>query len=141
MENKDMMDAVPYKKKTVITSESNCNTGLGKIAVEHLNQERYQIGSGIAVVINNTEFERSLNLPDRVGSDVDAASLFKGFQKLGFKSERLNNVSQEDMEKKFDDIKEDKKSLEETTSPKIFIIQACRGTGLGGGVEMEVDHR
>ncbi|XP_071176331.1 uncharacterized protein [Mytilus edulis] len=182
MENTDMMDAVPDKKKMpVITNskESDCNTGQGKISTAHLNQERYQISCGIAVVINNTEFDRNLNLSDRVGSDVDADSLFKGFQKLGFKTERLNNASKKDMEKKFDEIKEDKKSLQETDclivalmthgneegvfltdtsikmttflsyfnaesckelqmKPKIFIIQACRGTGLGGGVEMEV---
>ncbi|XP_063435194.1 uncharacterized protein LOC134716245 [Mytilus trossulus] len=182
MENTDMMDAVPSKKEMPgITNlkESNCNTGQGKISTSHLNQERYQISCGIAVVINNTEFDRNLNLQDRVGSDVDAASLFKGFQKLGFKSELLNDVSKQDMERKFDEIKEDKTSLEETDclivalmshgneeevfltdgsikmttflsyfnaenckelqmKPKIFIIQACRGTDLGSGVEMEV---
>ncbi|OPL33846.1 hypothetical protein AM593_03819, partial [Mytilus galloprovincialis] len=174
-----MMDDVPYKTEKVITNTSNCNTGQGKISTSHLNQERYQISCGIAVVINNTVFETNLNLSDRVGSDVDAASLFKGFQKLGFNTERLDNASQEDLEKKFDEIKEDKKRLEKTDclvitlmthgneeevfltdgsikmktflsyfnaencrelhmKPKIFIIQASRGTGLGGGVEMKV---
>lgn len=74
-----------------------------------MNQLKYQIGSGIAVVINNTEFERSLNLADRVGSDVDAASLFRGLQKLGFKTERLNNASKEDLETKFNERKTFKK--------------------------------
>lgn len=177
-----MMDAVPYKKEMpVITNlmESNCNTGLGKISTAHLNQERYQISCGLAVVINNVEFEASLNLSDRIGSDKDALTLFQSFKQLGFKSIRLNNVNKDAMEEKFNEIKEDKKSLAETDclvivlmthgteetvfmtdvfiktktimnyfnaencpelqmKPKIFILQACRGTGLGGGVEMVV---
>lgn len=81
------------------------NTGQRDKAKVYLDQERYQISCGIAVVINNTEFESYLNLPGRVGSDVNAASLSKGFQKLGFKSKRLNNVSREDLEQKFNESK------------------------------------
>ncbi|XP_052058991.1 uncharacterized protein LOC127699369 isoform X2 [Mytilus californianus] len=174
-----MMDAAPGKEEKVINSFSESNTGQGNISTAHLNQERYQISCGIAVVINNVEFEANLNLSDRIGSDEDALTLFQSFKQLGFKSERLDNATKDEMEKKFNEIKEDKKSLEETDcliivmmthgteesvfmtdmsiktknvmdyfnaenckelqmKPKIFILQACRGTGLGGGLEMEV---
>ncbi|CAC5372237.1 CASP3 [Mytilus coruscus] len=176
---RDMMDAVPGKEEKVIYSFSESNTGQGYISTAHLNQERYQISCGIAVVINNVEFESNLNLSDRIGSDEDALTIFQSFKQLGFKSERLDNATKDEMEKKFNEIKEDKKSLEETDcliivmmthgteesvfmtdmsiktksvmdyfnaencrelqmKPKIFILQACRGTGLGSGLEMEV---
>lgn len=155
--------------------ESGSNSGPGTISESHLNQERYSISAGIAVVINNIEFQRDLNLPDRKGSDVDASSLFQRFQELGFDSDLLNDASNADMMEKFNEIRDDKENLKKTgclivallthgnedsvymtdrsvkiklvmdffnaencpeliLKPKLFIFQACRGGGLGRGV-------
>ncbi|XP_052059064.1 caspase-3-like [Mytilus californianus] len=180
----DTLDAVSGNKgetltKTTITNGTESNSGQGKIAEEHLNQEEYTISSGIAVVINNITFDTRLKLGDRVGSDLDASSLFQRFMELGFDSDLLNDATKNDMDMKFDEIIKDKESLKTTDclivallthgnedtvymtdtsikikyvmdffnatkcpelvlKPKIFILQACRGSDLGGGVERQV---
>ncbi|XP_052059022.1 caspase-3-like [Mytilus californianus] len=185
---KDVKDSAPFsdddetikKEAPIMTNGTHStNSGPGTISKKHLDQERYPVSAGIAVVINNIEFNENLNLPDRKGSDVDASSLFQRFQELGFDSDLLNDASNEDMMEKFNEIKKDKKNLENTDclivallthgnedhvfmtdmsvkiktimdlfnaesckelilKPKIFIFQACRGSGLGHGVNMKV---
>ncbi|VDI40416.1 Hypothetical predicted protein [Mytilus galloprovincialis] len=90
------------------------NYGQAKISKSHLKQEKYSISSGIAIVINNETFERSLKLPDRIGSSSDAASLFQSFQELGFENALLTDASFEEMKEKFEEIKNDKEQLEKT---------------------------
>ncbi|XP_071176401.1 caspase-3-like [Mytilus edulis] len=182
----DVLDAQRGKPEDTSTPTiihgPESNSGQGFVSKAHLDQEKYLISSGIAVVINNTEFHNNLKLGDRTGSDVDAASLFQRFQELGFDSDLLNDATKDDMEDKFNEIKNDKKSLENAgclivallthgnedsvfmtdesvkiknvmdyfnaencpeliMKPKIFIVQACRGTGLGSGVNRTVVRR
>jgi len=47
---------------------------------------------GIAVVINNVKFQPR-TLPDRTGSDVDAANINQRLQEMGFDVEHLTNVT------------------------------------------------
>ena len=75
------------------------------ISKSHLDKEDYPIGSGIVVIINNTEFASNLNLPDRTGSDVDASSLYQRFQELDFDCDLLNDATYSDMEEKFEESK------------------------------------
>ncbi|VDI74423.1 caspase 3 [Mytilus galloprovincialis] len=187
MEKFDELDAVAGNKGETFTktpivpiaNETESNSGQGKIAAEHLNQAEYPISSGIAVVINNINFDDRLNLTDRIGSDLDASSLFQRFMELGFDSDLLNDATKNEMETKFNEIKGDKESLKITDclivvllthgtedsvymtdgvvkiknvmehfnatncpelhlKPKVFILQACRGSDLGGGVERKV---
>ncbi|XP_076097346.1 caspase-3-like [Mytilus galloprovincialis] len=187
MEKFDEVDAVVGNKGETLTktpiapiaNETESNSGQGKIAKTHLDQERYTISSGIAVVINNITFNPKLKLGDREGSDVDASSLFQRFMELGFDTDMLNDVTKDDMDTKFNEIREDKESLKNADclivvllthgnedsvymtdmsikikyvmdffnatncpelilKPKVFILQACRGLDLGGGVEVKV---
>ncbi|XP_052059080.1 caspase-3-like [Mytilus californianus] len=172
-------EIVDTSTESTIPYGNESNVGKGFVSKAHLEQDRYPISSGIAVVVNNTEFDDNLNLGDRKGSDVDAASLFQRFQELGFDSDLLNDATKVDMEEKFNDIKNDKISLKEAgclivallthgnensvymtdesvkiknvmdyfnaencpeliMKPKIFIFQACRGQGLGRGVNRRV---
>lgn len=84
---------------------SYSNYGQAKISKSHLKQEKYSISSGIAIVINNETFERSLKLPDRIGSSSDAASLFQSFQEHGFENALLTDASFEEMKEKFEESK------------------------------------
>ncbi|XP_076097311.1 caspase-3-like isoform X2 [Mytilus galloprovincialis] len=112
----DVLDAQRGKPEDTSTSTiihgPESNSGQGFVSKAHLDQEKYPISSGIAVVINNKEFHNNLKLGDRKGSDLDAASLFQRFQELGFDSDLLNDATKVDMEDKFNEIKNDKKSLE-----------------------------
>lgn len=117
----DNLDTTPVTEieETELKQKANRSSnysggGLKKIAKGHVDQDQYTVNSGIAVIINNIEFHPSLQLPDRKGSDVDASSLFQRFQELGFDSDLLNDASDEDIREKFNEIKEDKKALEDT---------------------------
>ncbi|CAC5372238.1 unnamed protein product [Mytilus coruscus] len=90
------------------------NTNEGTIYKSHLDQESYTIRSGIAVVINNTEFDSRLGLSDRPGSDVDASSLFQRFMELGFESDLMNDASKDDLVEKLQEIMKDKNKLSKT---------------------------
>lgn len=83
---------------------SNYNGGgVKRISKSHVDQDQYTVNSGIAVIINNIEFDSHLELPDRKGSDVDASSLFQRFQELGFDSDLLNDASSKDIKEKFNE--------------------------------------
>ncbi|XP_072252343.1 caspase-3b [Leuresthes tenuis] len=131
---------------------------------------------GTCLIINNKNFHRSTGMSDRSGTDVDAASVMKTFNKLGYKTKLANDQTVDQMEKlmlrasaedhsqsasfvcvllshgdegviygtdglvKFDSlIKCFKgrgcKSL--VGKPKLFFIQACRGTALDDGIETD----
>lgn len=108
-------NAIIENGRPVVNESSNYSGGRVKqISKSRVDQDQYTVNSGIAVIINNIEFDPSLELPDRKGSDVDASSLFQRFQELGFDSDLLNDASDEDITEKFNEIKEDKKALEDT---------------------------
>ncbi|XP_076089862.1 caspase-6-like [Mytilus galloprovincialis] len=78
----------------------------GSISGGVLDAERYTIRSGLAVVINNSEFLGRLRLPDRPGSlENEAEPLEERFRDLGFKTILLTDVTKENMENKFSEIK------------------------------------
>ena len=68
-----------------------------------MDLDTYKCTTGIALIINNREFDRKLNLPDRTGSDVDASSLMQRFIELGFDSDLLNDVTAKEIGEKFDE--------------------------------------
>ncbi|VDI74421.1 Hypothetical predicted protein [Mytilus galloprovincialis] len=97
MASQDTLDAKPdlieeTSTKLPVTKGTEPKTNEGTIYQSQLDQERYPIKSGIAVVINNTEFDARLGLSDRSGSDVDASSLFQRFMELGFESDLMNDA-------------------------------------------------
>lgn len=96
------------------SNENTSNDVATKVLKIDVDKDQYTFHSGIALIINNIEFDPSLELPDRRGSDVDASSLFQRFQELGFKSDLVNDATKEEIERKFDEIKNDKKKLQET---------------------------
>ncbi|VDI40418.1 caspase 7 [Mytilus galloprovincialis] len=122
MEKFDELDAVAGNKGETFTktqikpfaNETESNSGQGKVSKEHLKQAEYPFSSGIAVIINNIIFDKRLNLGDRKGSDVDASSLLQRFLEFGFDSDLLNDVTKKEMDTKFNEIIEDKKSLKTT---------------------------
>ncbi|XP_063444936.1 caspase-6-like [Mytilus trossulus] len=82
-------------------------TTSGSISGSVLDTERYIIRSGLAVVINNSEFDVSLCLPDRPGSlENEAKPLEERFNDIGFKTILLKDVTKENMENKFTEIKD-----------------------------------
>ncbi|XP_052059089.1 caspase-3-like [Mytilus californianus] len=117
--NQDTLDAKPVlieetPTKLPATNGTERKRNEGIIYESHLNQESYTIKSGIAVVINNTEFDARLCLSDRSGSDVDASSLFQRFMELGFESDLMNDASKDDLVEKLQEIMKDKKQLSKT---------------------------
>lgn len=115
--------AIIENGRPVVNESSNyCGGGVRKMSKSHIDQDQYTVNSGIAVIINNIEFDSRLDLPDRKGSDVDASSLFQRFQELGFDSDLLNDASDEDITEKFNEIKKDKKTLKNTDCLVVVIL-------------------
>ncbi|XP_071176364.1 caspase-3-like isoform X3 [Mytilus edulis] len=119
MASQDTLDAKPdlieeTSTKLPVTKGTEPKTNEGTIYQSQLDQERYPIKSGIAVVINNTEFDARLGLSDRSGSDVDASSLFQRFMELGFESDLMNDASRDDLVEKLQEIINDKENLKKT---------------------------
>ncbi|XP_063435145.1 caspase-7-like isoform X2 [Mytilus trossulus] len=119
MASQDTLDAKPDRieetsTKLPITNETETKSNEGKIYQSHLDQEKYTIKSGIAVVINNTEFDPRLGLSDRSGSDADASSLFQRFMELGFESDLINDASKDDLVEKLQEIIKDREQLSKT---------------------------
>lgn len=84
----------------------HCRSTSGSISGSVLDAERYIIRSGLAVVINNSEFDRRLRLPDRPGSlENEAEPLEERFKDLGFKTILLTDATKKDMENKFSESK------------------------------------
>lgn len=61
--------------------------------------------SGIAVIINITEFDPKLHIPCRRGTEVDVSSLYNRCGEIGFKTKLWLNLSVEKMTDKFHKIK------------------------------------
>lgn len=52
---------------------------------------------GHLLVINNRYFDKGLNMPERSGTDVDAACVYSTFKRLGFEVNIQTNLKREDM--------------------------------------------
>ena len=48
---------------------------------------------GIALIINNREFDRKTGMGARNGTDIDAANLYQTFKRFGFESKLVNNLT------------------------------------------------
>ncbi|CAG2211991.1 CASP3 [Mytilus edulis] len=110
-------------------------------------------------ILQNRRNEKSVPvlMQEIEGSDRDAASLFQSFQELDFETDLLNDASYNDMEEKFEELKNDREQLEKIGCLLIAILThgdedtvymtdrsikikcyACRGQGIDRGVNVKV---
>ncbi|XP_066137368.1 caspase-6 isoform X2 [Saccopteryx bilineata] len=80
---------------------------------------------GLALIFNHERFFWHLTLPDRRGTNADRDNLQRRFSDLGFEVKCFNNLKAEELLLK---LHEGDKCQSLVGKPKIFIIQACRGS-------------
>ncbi|XP_013399774.1 caspase-3 [Lingula anatina] len=59
---------------------------------------------GYAIIINNRKFEHHTEMPERNGTDLDAAALYQRLSALDFKVELVNNLRREEMRSKLEEV-------------------------------------
>uniref|UniRef100_A0A3B1K845 Caspase-3 n=1 Tax=Astyanax mexicanus TaxID=7994 RepID=A0A3B1K845_ASTMX len=120
---------------------------------------------GHCIIINNKNFHRSTGMNQRNGTDVDAGNAMKAFGKLGYKVKVFNDQTVDQIKQVLTAVAREDHSRcaslvcvllshgdegvffgtdgagDRCTSlvgkPKLFFIQACRGTDLDAGIEMD----
>ncbi|XP_066240903.1 caspase-6 isoform X2 [Saccopteryx leptura] len=80
---------------------------------------------GLALIFNHERFFWHLTLPDRRGTNADRDNLQRRFSDLGFEVKCFNDLKAEELLLK---LHEGDKCQSLVGKPKIFIIQACRGS-------------
>lgn len=59
---------------------------------------------GICLIVNNDKFDRSVNMPDRVGSQADISNIYKAFHFLDFYCLLVQNVSMRQLRRVMNDM-------------------------------------
>ncbi|XP_058240332.1 caspase-3a isoform X2 [Hemibagrus wyckioides] len=120
-------------------------------AKSHAHTYKYSLSYpsiGHCIIINNKNFLKSTGMNQRNGTDVDAGNALKTFGKLGYKVRVFNDQTVDQIKKLL--TADGALELKALTSlfrgdrcrslagkPKLFFIQACRGTDLDPGIEVD----